>query len=207
MLDQLIRELGGRWSRPFVTEGDPLAVEIAIVGLNPATPITPAECPLETYSQLLTNRSAFEALYRRLRVAKGKSSISPTRKRLSQLVEGYAQFRVAETNSNAFPTKDSAELRRSPVRSIGAQIATDYLSSLRPLMVIVHGDEAKQSLVGRRILECGPSSLSSGAFHQFGDAKWMDRPTRCLLIPHLVSRGKGWDGPEIAQIIARCRPQ
>lgn len=135
MIDQRIRELGGRWSRPFVTEGDPLAVEIAIVGLNPATPITPAECPIETYSQVLTRRSAFESLYRRLRVAKGKSGISPTRKRLSQLVAAYAKYRVAETSSNAFPTKDSAELQRSPVRSIGAQIATDYLSLLRPLMV------------------------------------------------------------------------
>lgn len=189
-----------------MTEGDPFAVEIAIVGLNPATPITPAECPLENYSQLLTNRSAFEAFYRRLRVAKGKSSTSPTRKRLSQLVEAYTQFRVTETNSNAFPTKDSAELQRSPVRSVGAQIATDYLSSLRPLMVIVHGDEAKQALFGRRILEGGPANLSSGPFHQFGDAKWMGKPTRCLLIPHLVSRAKGWDRSEIAQIVARCRP-
>lgn len=189
-----------------MTEGDPFAVEIAIVGLNPATPITPAECPIETYSELLTDRSAFEEVYQRLRVARGKSSTSPTRKRLSQLVEAYSQFRVAETNSNALPTKDSSELQRSPVRSIGAQIATDYLSSLRPLMVIVHGDEAKQAVLGRRILECGPANLSSGPFHQFGDAKWMGRPTRCLLIPHLVSRAKGWDRMEIAQIVSRCRP-
>lgn len=206
MYDELIRDLGGRWSRPFVTDGDPIDVQIAVVGLNPATPLSPDEFPREHYTDLLTDRTRFEAEYRRIRAARGKGEISPTRRRLSLLVAAYAGFRVTETNVNAFPTKDSAELARAEFRRDGEEIATNYLSRIRPTLVVVHGADALRALGARRILKIN-TSISEGPFHRFVEASWLGRPLRCVLVrPHLVARDKGWRDEEISRIAEVCRP-
>jgi len=42
---ELIKDLGGVWSHHFVVDGKPSDIDIAIIGLNPATEIHTIEIP------------------------------------------------------------------------------------------------------------------------------------------------------------------
>jgi hypothetical protein len=77
---ELVQDLGGVWSRPFVVDGDPFDVDVAIIGLNPATEIKAGEIPREMLHELLLSRHAFEEFYVKHRLGSGKKSISPTRR-------------------------------------------------------------------------------------------------------------------------------
>ena len=93
---ELVRELAGVWSRPFVVDGDPFDVEVAIIGLNPATEIKVSEVSRETFHELLLKRRLFEDFYEKRRRAAGKASMSRTRQWLRLLVSGYGGRNITE---------------------------------------------------------------------------------------------------------------
>jgi hypothetical protein len=201
----LIQDIGGLWSRPFVVGGDPFRIDVAIIGLNPATAITNDEATREQFHDLLLNRSAFEDFYSHRRLAKGKKGISPTRRRLRMLVEGYSNWKVTETNVNALPTPDEKALDRHPLKAKGERIATDYLGRIYPKLAIIHGAGVLDHLRGFGIV----THLAPGSCEQFitdYGASWNGRPCRVVVLPHLASRQKGWAKPVIMQIPSRYVP-
>jgi hypothetical protein len=203
----LIQDLGGLWSRPFVVAGNPFQADIAIIGLNPATQITAKEATREQFHDLLLNRLAFEDFYKRERLVNGKQAVSPTRRRLRMLVEGYSKWNVTETNVNALPTRDERALDRHPLKAKGERIARAYLRQISPRLAILHGAGVLTALRRFGIL----THLGGGLRDQFvtdrGLASWNGRPCRLVVLPHLTSRQKGWAKPVIAQIPIKYVPE
>ncbi len=98
----LIQDLGGVWSRPFVTAGDPCKIDGAIIGLNPATPIATTEIPGNEFYRLIKDRPNFERFYTEVRQRAGKTGKSPTRKRLGIIINELSSLDFTETNVNSF---------------------------------------------------------------------------------------------------------
>ena len=138
---ELVKDLGGVWSRPFVVDGDPFDIDIAIIGLNPATAIQTKELSQEDFHDLLLERASFETWYEAQRQKSGNNNnkVSRTRQRLRLLTCGYNGAKITETNVNALPTRNEHELKKHPCVSEGELIAKSYLKSIQPTLVITHG--------------------------------------------------------------------
>lgn len=195
----LIEDLGGVWTRPFVTSGDPGTVDIAIVGINPATPILATTFTRDEFVDLLSNREMFEQAYQADRLSRGKrTGISPTRKRLRLLVECFPGHSVTETNCNSYPTKNPHDLGRSGFKELGAQLAEIYLKMIRPTCVIAHGRDTLIELQKGGILALGPTPFKTQSFVDWTiDAKWRGSNVALFSIPHLAGRQPGWTDSEV----------
>ena len=207
---ELIQELGGFWSRPFVTTGDPYKIDGAIVGLNPATPIC-TELRKEKFYRLIRNRREFEKWYKELRRNRGQNELSTTRRRLGLIIDCIPELNFTETNVNALPTKDGDELRCSPYREKGAEIARAYLRQIQPKVVIIHHCDALNALQDADYVTLGEQSQQINLGEQFQqiksytkhhvDARWNGKPTLAFSIPGLAARRpKGWTDNAIREI-------
>ena len=197
-----IQELGGFWTRPFVTDGDPQNVDVAIIGLNPATPVPINEIPKEKdWYQLITSRPKFLEFYKKLRLRKKKPGISKTRKRLEIIGDCFPQYKVSETNVNAFPTKNISELNKSEYKDDGAKIAREYLDRINPKIVIIHSEGVLEKLEQLGVLNSGGREQSIGPFATYHmDGTWHGNPSYVFSMPSLAARPEGWSEHAILTI-------
>lgn len=140
---------GKAYFRPFVCSGDLSKVNIFLVGINPATPITPKDLDVDTYVDLLLNYDKFISFYKKSRKDRFKSEISRTRLGMSSFVDWLCQYThssVLETDVIAYPTASLKELKREPeqIRNYGKEIFLDLLLEFRPSLVILHGKKTVQ---------------------------------------------------------------
>jgi hypothetical protein len=203
---ELIQDLGGFWSRPFVTTGDPYKVDAAIVGLNPATPIS-TEMPRDELYRLMKDRPNFERWYKEHRFKIGKKTKrSRTRIRLGLFVKNLSTFNFTETNVNAFPTKDGDELKNSAYLEEGAGIANSYLTKIQPRLVIIHHADALCALRDSDYLALGNRSQQIHPFAKYHvDALWSNKPTHVFSLTGLAARSRGWGKDAILEIVAKIK--
>jgi hypothetical protein len=203
ILFELVRDLDGNWSRPYVTDGNPYKVDGAIIGLNPATPIS-TKMPKQEFSRLIKDRDQFERHYTEIRRQRGKSELSRTRNRLGFIVDGLPAINFAETNINSLPTKNGQELDRSPHRRIGAEIAEAYLRKIQPKIVIIHHADTLNILKNSDFVFLGEEYPRFDTFAKlYPHAFWNGQPTLAISIPGLAAREKGWSDDAIRKIVEK----
>lgn len=134
-----------RYLRPFVARGPLQRRGAAVIGLNPATEIRPADVPMDKYLDLLLDIDAFTMFYQDLRVRRGKSKTSPTRIGLNGMAKWLVQHgwrSVVETNISPYPTAKAEELDRVPAQLQSRHIFLQLIHALAPSVVILHGEDA-----------------------------------------------------------------
>lgn len=86
--------------RPFICKGNWKQAKVMLTGINPATPIFPAEISYEDYRKLLEDYDSFLVFYQKKRKQAGKTALSRTRQGIGALVE----FIWKETESSVIET-------------------------------------------------------------------------------------------------------
>lgn len=203
----LIQNLGGVWSRPFVTDGDPYKVNGAIIGLNPATPIPTTYASRDDLYRLVKDRQKFESCYERYRKKIGKiRGKSPTRMRLGIIIAALPSFNFTETNVNAYPIGNSKQLERSPYKANGGKIAETYLRQIQPKIVIIHSFDALAAMQELDFFSLGNKLTDFHMFTKFyDDAHWNGSPTHTFSIPALAARTEGWSNDMIRKIVTKIQ--
>jgi len=146
-------------ARPFVCDGSPLDCEAFIVGANPATAV-----PFWPYWDASYGFRKGDWLrdYERAREGRGKRGRSPTRSRIERIVRAALPVRCLETNVYAKPSASLAGLRRDDRQAHAFEF---LLASVRPRVLLVHGEEARAYLRAARGVDLvvgRPSWLSVG---------------------------------------------
>jgi len=200
---KLIEDLGGIWSRPFVTVGDPYKVDVAVIGLNPATPIPISYVQRKDLYRLIRNREDFNTWYGKYRKKIGKTEFSPTRKCLGLIIHRLGSLRVLETNVNAFPTEKSKLLKDSPHKAKGAKIAENFLRKIQPNIVIIHNDEALGEVRELEFVNLGELVSVDPFLDMHSEAYWNDKPIHAFSIPRFVYRPLGWNNKAIVESISK----
>ena len=108
--------LGEEYSylRPYISKRNPYDSKVFLVGINPATPITPIQLNIDEYIGLLKNYEEFMEFYSKSRESQNKSKISRTRMGINSLVNWIEQefnTGVIETDIFTYPTKNIKELK------------------------------------------------------------------------------------------------
>ena len=103
---------------------------------------------------------------------------------------------MVESNINALPTADTAELNRMPdeARQLGRSVAKWTLSLLRPEVVITYGSDIKipDTFHGLCSLQVADQKKISRYLTIFEVANWNGGRTRLAHISiHLAARGTG----------------
>ena len=80
--------LGEEYSylRPYISKRNPYDSKVFLVGINPATHITPMQLNIDEYIGLLENYEEFMEFYSKSRESQNKSKISRTRMGINSLV-------------------------------------------------------------------------------------------------------------------------
>lgn len=213
-----IGPIDGHYLRPFVADGNPSICPIVLLGYNPATPIPEVAIDPDEYCRLLFSRGEFERFYSQLRaerkIAQGKKNFKPlsdTRRRLGIIRNVFSDFPIAEMNTNAWATRDLAELKKTAPSTViaGRRAASWAATIVNPELVIAYGNDiripdtlgtiCKFSLLGQatRIHE----------FVQFYDAaSWNGKPAKVAHITiHLVARRKGITDERFSEIAKTIR--
>jgi hypothetical protein len=137
--------IGNAYLRPFLVRGPIEENSVFIVGLNPATPIGPAEVSPELYRELVSNYTSFMEYYKAVRLRSNKKRLkSNTRVGIESLgdwIRSITSSFPVETNVVGYPTKDEAELKLVPreVQAQGIQIFQEVIQLLRPRVLVFHG--------------------------------------------------------------------
>ena len=100
--------------RPYISKRNPYDSKVFLVGINPATPITPMQLNIDEYIGLLKNYEEFMEFYSKSRESQNKSKISRTRMGINSLVNWIEQefnTGVIETDIFTYPTKNIKELK------------------------------------------------------------------------------------------------
>jgi hypothetical protein len=149
------KPVNGQYPRPWMSDlTDPTTATTFIVGRNQATPF-PVEF-VGTHEQFLDalfnrNGQTHAALYQRVRARMGKGS-SPTRgniERLTAVLRAHGVTGVLETNVICYSTPMSADLANAAHRGgkeTGTQIFSSLLRTIKPRVVITHGEGARSDL-------------------------------------------------------------
>ena len=101
--------------RPFICKGNWKRAKVMLTGINPATPISPAEITYEDYRKLLEDYDSFLVFYQKKRKQAGKTALSRTRQGIGALVEFIWKetgSSVIETDVCTYPTASVKELER-----------------------------------------------------------------------------------------------
>ena len=200
---ELIEDLGGVWSRPFVTNGDPYKIAGAIIGLNPATPIPTTYVSRKDFYRLVKNRQDFEAWYEKYRLEIDKRKSSPTRKCLKIIIRCLGEINVVETNVNAYPAENENELHDSPHEEAGSKIAKKYLRKIQPKFVIVHTDTALKEVRGLKFVQLGKLESVTHHMNQYVGSRWNDKPMFVFSVPRFARPPKGWSHEAIRESVSR----
>lgn len=134
-----------RYLRPFICRGPLQLGGAAIVGLNPATPIGPADIEFSRYLDLLLDLTSFTAFYEELRVRRGKRRSSPTRTGLNGIARWLSELgcsSIVDTNVSPFPTGSKEDLSRIPPEWQSRWVFEALMRAITPRLVILHGEDA-----------------------------------------------------------------
>ena len=126
--------------RPFVCEGSPLSCTAFVVGTNPAT-----EIPFWPYWEPgygFRKRHWLHA-YEATRIAQSRPTRSRTRNMLEYIVAAAAPMSCLETNVFSRPSPSATDLRTGDRQT---RVFKFLLKAIRPLVLHVHGQEARNYL-------------------------------------------------------------
>ena len=141
--------LGEEYSylRPYISKRNPYDSKVFLVGINPATPITPIQLNIDEYIGLLKNYEEFMEFYFKSRESQNKSKISRTRMGINSLVNWIEQefnTGVIETDIFTYPTKNVKELNNIDKNILNKSIEKfwEVLLEFQPDIVILYGSLA-----------------------------------------------------------------
>ena len=141
--------LGEEYSylRPYISKRNPYDSKVFLVGINPATPITPIQLNIDEYIGLLKNYEEFMEFYSKSRESQNKSKISRTRMGINSLVNWIEQefnTGVIETDIFTYPTKNIKELNNIDKNILNKSIEKFWqvLLEFQPDIVILYGSLA-----------------------------------------------------------------
>ena len=141
--------LGEEYSylRPYISRRNPYNARVFLVGINPATPITPKQLNIDEYIGLLKNYEKFMEFYSKSRESLNKSKISRTRMGINSLVNWIEQefnTGVIETDIFTYPTKNVKELNNIDKNILNKSIEKfcEVLLEFQPKIVILYGSLA-----------------------------------------------------------------
>jgi hypothetical protein len=188
-----------RYLRPLVARGPLDRGGAAIVGVNPATAIGPADVGFEQYLDLLLDLDAFTAFYRALRIKRGKRPTSPTRLGLNGMagwLSSMGWHNVLDTNVSPYPTGSAEELGTQPAHHQARHVLAEVMSATTPAVVVVHGTDALSAFV--TTLAPSLAARTDGQFSDlvtqrphFGRLSWHDGSTcEVFVCPHLRFFGR-----------------
>ena len=133
--------------RPYISKRNPYDSKVFLVGINPATPITPMQLNIDEYIGLLKNYEEFMEFYSKSRESQNKSKISRTRIGINSLVNWIEQefnTGVIETDIFTYPTKNVKELNNIDKNILNKSIEKFWkvLLEFQPDIVILYGSLA-----------------------------------------------------------------
>lgn len=99
--------------RPFLCKGNAKKAKVMLVGINPASPICPADIGFKEYLELCNDYEKFMAFYKKRRHNSGKPDMSRTRTGIIAFVEWFKHHLwtdVIETDICAYPTASYKEV-------------------------------------------------------------------------------------------------
>ena len=133
--------------RPYISKRNPYDSKVFLVGINPATPITPMQLNIDEYIGLLKNYEEFMEFYSKSRESQNKSKISRTRMGINSLVNWIEQefnTGVIETDIFTYPTKNVKELNNIDKNILNKSIEKfwEVLLEFQPDIVILYGSLA-----------------------------------------------------------------
>ena len=141
--------LGEEYSylRPYISKRNPYDSKVFLVGINPATPITPKQLNIDEYIELLTNYKEFMNFYFNSRKQQNKSKISRTRMGINSLVnwiEEEFNVGVVETDIFTYPTRNVKELNNIDKNILNKSVEKFWqvLLEFKPDIVILYGSLA-----------------------------------------------------------------
>ena len=141
--------LGEEYSylRPYISKRNPYDSKVFLVGINPATPITPIQLNIDEYIGLLKNYEKFMEFYSKSRESLNKSKISRTRMGINSLVNWIEQefnTGVIETDIFTYPTRNIKELNNIDKNILNKSIEKfwEVLLEFQPDIVILYGSLA-----------------------------------------------------------------
>ena len=133
--------------RPYISKRNPYDSKVFLVGINPATLITPMQLNIDEYIGLLKNYEEFMEFYSKSRESQNKSKISRTRMGINSLVNWIEQefnTGVIETDIFTYPTKNVKELNNIDKNILNKSIEKfwEVLLEFQPDIVILYGSLA-----------------------------------------------------------------
>lgn len=133
--------------RPYISKRNPYDSKVFLVGINPATLITPIQLNIDEYIGLLKNYEEFMEFYSKSRESQNKSKISRTRMGINSLVNWIEQefnTGVIETDIFTYPTKNVKELNNIDKNILNKSIEKfwEVLLEFQPDIVILYGSLA-----------------------------------------------------------------
>ena len=133
--------------RPYISKRNPYDSKVFLVGINPATLITPMQLNIDEYIGLLKNYEEFMEFYSKSRESQNKSKISRTRMGINSLVNWIEQefnTGVIETDIFTYPTKNIKELNNIDKNILNKSIEKfwEVLLEFQPDIVILYGSLA-----------------------------------------------------------------
>ena len=133
--------------RPYISKRNQYDSKVFLVGINPATPITPIQLNIDEYIGLLKNYEEFMEFYSKSRESQNKSKISRTRMGINSLVNWIEQefnTGVIETDIFTYPTKNIKELNNIDKNILNKSIEKFWqvLLEFQPDIVILYGSLA-----------------------------------------------------------------
>ena len=141
--------LGEEYSylRPYISKRNPYDSKVFLVGINPATHITPMQLNIDEYIGLLENYEEFMEFYSKSRESQNKSKISRTRMGINSLVNWIEQefnTGVIETDIFTYPTRNIKELNNIDKNILNKSIEKfwEVLLEFQPDIVILYGSLA-----------------------------------------------------------------
>lgn len=129
--------------RPYISKRNLYDSKVFLVGINPATPITPMQLNIDEYIGLLKNYEEFMEFYSKSRESQNKSKISRTRMGINSLVNWIEQefnTGVIETDIFTYPTKNIKELNNIDKNILNKSIEKfwEVLLEFQPDIVILY---------------------------------------------------------------------
>ena len=113
--DSIYIDAKAAYLKPYVCKGAFQDAKVMLVGINPATPLYPADIPIDQYRSILSNYDAFMEYYCDHRIKSGKPKYSRTRLGIHSLTHWIAstlKTAVIETNVYTYPTASVKELKK-----------------------------------------------------------------------------------------------
>ena len=137
---------GLAYFRPMICKKTVAPGCIFLVGINPATPVTPDDLDVDTYAGLLLDYDRFLAYYRQRRIDARKTALSRTRTGMHSFIQWLAKAvpdPIVETNVIPYPTPRTKDLKKVPdwVKSQAREIFVQLLQRVQPRLLLLHGKD------------------------------------------------------------------